>query len=261
MKWFSRTAKRSPPTHGLPPSPAFAVESGLFVAPARESARALFAPLHYEPNYAYPLLVWLHGPGSDERQLMRIMPLVSMRNYVAVAPRGLGMTGHDGRQIFGWSQSPQHIQQAEQRILDCIDEAEEKYHVSPKRLFLAGFDCGGTMAFRVAMNHPTRFAGVLSVGGGFPSGQNPLGQWTRARRLAVFVAVGRDSLEYAPARACDDLRLFHAAGLSVTLRQYPVGHELAPQILRDVDRWIIEQITAPADPAVPSDRPSSCPSD
>ena len=44
--------------------------------------------------------------------------------------------------------------------------------------------------------------------------------------------------------------LFHAAGMSVTLRQYPCAQELSPQILRDVDRWIIEQITAPTDPAV-----------
>jgi hypothetical protein len=37
----------------------------------------------------------------------------------------------------------------------------------------------------------------------------------------------------------------HAAGMLVTLRQYPCGHELAPQMLVDVDRWIIEQINSP----------------
>ncbi len=45
----------------------------------------------------------------------------------------------------------------------------------------------------------------------------------------------------------------HTAGLSVTLRQYPGGHELQPQVLADVDRWIIEQITPPGDAGVPSD--------
>ena len=29
----------------------------------------MLAPLHYEPNYAYPLLAWLHGSGGDEREL------------------------------------------------------------------------------------------------------------------------------------------------------------------------------------------------
>src|SRR4051794_5650794 len=55
--------------------------------------QALFTPLHYERNYAYPLIVWLHGPGDDERQLKRIMPLVSMRNYGAAGPRGTVETG------------------------------------------------------------------------------------------------------------------------------------------------------------------------
>ena len=53
-----------------------------------DAARALFAPMHYESNYAYPLIVWLHGANDDERQLKRIMPFVSLRNYVAVSPRG-----------------------------------------------------------------------------------------------------------------------------------------------------------------------------
>jgi len=41
------------------------------------------------------------------------------------------------------------------------------------------------------------------------------------------------------------LRLLHSAGMSVTLRVYPGGDELSPQMLADVDRWIIEQITNP----------------
>ena len=67
----------------------FEIQSGLFSTTQQDTIHTIFAPLHYEPGYSYPLLVWLHGPGCDERQLLRIMPLVSMRNYVAVAPRGV----------------------------------------------------------------------------------------------------------------------------------------------------------------------------
>src|SRR3954449_13229207 len=51
-------------------------------------AYATFAPIHYEKRYAYPLLVWLHGDAGSERELRQVIPQVSMRNYVAVAPRG-----------------------------------------------------------------------------------------------------------------------------------------------------------------------------
>ncbi len=254
----SLTASRKPSRSRHDP---FVLQSALFSEPESKTARAVFAPLHYERNYAYPLLIWLHGTGADERQLMRIMPVVSMRNYVAVAPRGVSLVREDGTEVVGWSQSPEHVLQAEQQILDCLEDVQRRFHIAPHRVFLAGFGSGGTMAFRMAMSFPCRFAGILSIGGGFPHGHCPLQQWSEARRLAVFLAVGRDSLEYPPSAACDDLRLFHAAGLSVTLRQYPQGQELSPQILRDIDRWIIEQITSPAGATLGSDTRSSCPSD
>jgi phospholipase/carboxylesterase len=58
------------------------------------------------------------------------------------------------------------------------------------------------------------------------------------------MAVGRDSQRYSAEQVCDDFRLFHSAGLCVSLRQYPCGQELSPQMLADVDRWIIDQISS-----------------
>ena len=63
------------------------VEAGRFTPSGPGTNQWLFVPLHYEPNYAYPLIVWLHGAQDDERQLKRVMPFISLRNYVAVAPR------------------------------------------------------------------------------------------------------------------------------------------------------------------------------
>ena len=232
---------------------AFQVDSASLSAGSLDFAHVLFAPLHYEPGYAYPLIVWLHGRGLDERQLQRIMPLVSMRNYVAVAPRGMRVTDAEGTDRYEWLQIDEHIQQAEQRVFDSIEVAAQKYHVSPRRIFVAGFDGGGTMALRLAMSHPGRFAGVISLCGAFPSGRGLFGNLVAARRLGMFLATGRASQEYPATQVCEDLRLLHTAGLSVTLRQYPCGHELQPQMLTDLDRWIIEQIAAPSAPAEQSD--------
>jgi phospholipase/carboxylesterase len=202
----------------------------------------LFAPLHYEPKYAYPLIVWLHGHGNDERQLQRVMPMISMQNYVAVAPRGLRVSPDDAAKIeFGWQQDDEQIPQAEQRVFEAIDMASRKLCIAPRRIFLAGFDCGGTMAFRVAMNHPERFAGVVSICGAFPSGGTPFSNLIAARRLGMFLIAGRGSREYPAEKVADDLRLFHSAGLSVTLREYPCRHELMPLMLADINRWIFEQ--------------------
>lgn len=208
---------------------------------------AFFAPLHYEPNYAYPLLIWLHGPSDDESQLKRIMPLVSIRNYVGVSLRGpLRLEKQDGRPGYGWSQSRGDVAVAEQRLFETIELARRRYNLAEDRIFVAGFDSGGTMAFRLAMNHPTRFRGVLSLCGRFPSGRRPLWRLAEARRLPLLLACGRDSEQYAPSHVCEDLKLFHSAGMNISMRQYPCAHQITSLMLGDMDRWIMEQITGTA---------------
>ena len=57
------------------------------VQPAdRPAPHALFGPLHYEPNYAYPLIVWLHGPGGSERDLRQTMPMISVTANPLIGP-------------------------------------------------------------------------------------------------------------------------------------------------------------------------------
>jgi phospholipase/carboxylesterase len=226
----------------FPKTPSsFQFESPLFPPPSQDVPSAVFAPLHYEPGYHYPVVVWLHGHGADERELTRVMPLVSIRNYVAVAPRGILVEDPSGREVYGWGQSESAVQQAEQRIFESIGAVAQRFRFHQRRVFLVGYDAGGTMAFRLAADYPHCFAGVVSLGGRFPVERTPLGNLNRLRQLPIFLAVEHDSRLYPPRLACDDLRLFHAAGLSVTLRQY--GRAVAPNMLADVDRWIMEQIS------------------
>lgn len=225
--------------------PQFSIQTGLFAPPAGDTSCWVFAPLHYEPRYGYPLLVWLHGPCDDERQLMRVMPMMSLRNYVAVAPRGNWCDAGDGRPAgYRWRQTDADILHAEQRVFDCIELVEQKYHVAGNRVFLAGYESGGTMALRLAMNHPRRFAGVVSIGGRFPRGRQPFGNLPDVRRVPMLFVVGRNSVAYPSPQLCEDIRLFHSAGMWADLREYPGGDDLSPQMLADVDRWIIDRVTA-----------------
>jgi phospholipase/carboxylesterase len=234
--------------------PTFSLTGALKCAPSGDSAYSLFVPLHYERGYAYPLLVWLHGPGSNERQLPEIMRQISIRNYVAVAPRGnrLPEDFSGGESGFGWLQTEEAIQEAEQRVFEIIDLASRRYHFSKRRIFLAGYESGGTMAMRLALRHPNSFAGAASFGGPMPGGNNPLGNLAAARKLNFLILCGRSSTAYSPQDVCDNLRLFHAAGIPVSLRQYPCGQELAPAMLADLNRWIIEQVTGDSASSLPA---------
>ncbi len=222
------TAKPSTPT--TPPA-----KLSLLQGPApRALPYRLFTPLHYEKNYAYPLVVWLHGAGGDETQLERVMPHVSLRNHAAVGPRAAGRV---------WEQSYAGIAHAERVIFDAIEAAQARLNVARQRIFLAGYQDGGAMALRVAMRHPRSFAGAATLCGGFPRGLQPLARLNEVRRLPLLMMHGRDSQCYSVDAMCRDLELFHTAGLQVALRQYPSDDEMTTTMLQDLDAWIMEQVT------------------
>jgi phospholipase/carboxylesterase len=220
------------------PSPS--VPRGRVLGP-EATPYATFSPIHYEDGYAYPLVVWLHGAAGNEQQLRRVIPSVSMRNYVAIAPRGT-FANRSRRSSFGWRQSDDAIEEAAARVFDCLAIASGRFHVHPRRIFLAGVGCGGTMAVRLAWNYPDKFAGAATFGGPLPTHGQPLRHVNALRRLPCFLATGRRSREYPEADVCRDLRLLHAAGCTVALRQYPCGDELTTAMLSDLNHWIMELV-------------------
>ena len=199
----------------------------------------LLAPQHYERNYAYPLVVWLHSAGGDEYEVRTVMQHVSLRNYVALGVRGPAVqaAGHC------WPQTADMIFSAEQAILDAVSRARRRYNVHADRIFLAGYEVAGTMALRIALRHSDRFAGAASINGPFPQRHAPLAQLHRVRGLKLLLAHCRDSQSYPIDRVCQELSLFHTASIAVQLRQYPCEDELTTQMLHDLDAWLMEQVT------------------
>ncbi len=214
-------------------------KDGFLPSEHRSVPCSFFAPHHYEPNYEYPLLIWLHGPGDDERQLYRVLPHISLRNYVAIGPRGTS-AGEPGVAGYRWRQDAAAIESAEQQVLESVALACKRYRVDTERIFLGGYQCGGTMALRIGLRHPRNFAGAFSLGGRFPRRLAPLAAWPEIRQLPLLIAQSRDSRAYPVRAACRELSLFHAASLKVALRQYPCGDELTTQMLRDLNVWLLE---------------------
>jgi phospholipase/carboxylesterase len=212
-------------------------------SPAVESVFAyhLLGPIHYEPNYAYPLVVWLHNAGDDEKQLFKVMPHVSLRNYVAVGPRGV--VAEESGYSYSWSPELASVTSAWHRVQESIALARKQYNVNPQRIFLAGLQDGGTMALRLALTQPEYFAGAVSVGGAFPINCGALSRLSAIRQLPLLIARGMESVDYPETRVCEEIRLFHAARMQVHLRQYLCGDELITPMLRDMDAWLMEQVT------------------
>ena len=211
----------------------------------------LFSPMHYEPKYAYPLLVWLHGSNEDERQLMRIMPVISMRNYVAVAPRGLLIDQpirppmfdlsvsailQRPKEHYDWILSAESLTTIEQRIFDCITVAQERCNIASHRIFIAGFGTGGTTALRLATLYPEYFAGAASFGGELPNGNRIFPSWQREQPFSVFLGIDESEPNYA----CRIMELFYTAGFTADIREYPDTKHLTPTMLQDLNYWMMQ---------------------
>jgi phospholipase/carboxylesterase len=203
-----------------------------------------FLPTGYEPNYPYPLLVFLHGHGGSEEQVLSLAPRLSRRNYVCIGLRGPHPVDPraDGGPAFSWGLDGQNDARVEEYVFRAVEQTRRKYHVHSERIYLAGFCEGATLAYRLGLLFPDRFAGIISLNGCMPRHGGPLLRLPDVRHLRVLIGHGIANAVVPLALARGDFRLFYAAGLAVRMHTYPATHRIHPHMLRDINRWVIGAI-------------------
>ncbi|WP_442507222.1 alpha/beta hydrolase [Novipirellula sp. SH528] len=208
---------------------------------------AFFLPLHYESNYEYPLVVWLHSDGFNENQVTQVMPHISLRNYVAVGVRAscaIDSVGHR----FEWRTRPGAIQTAYENVMQAIDEASAQFSVNASRIVLAGYQSGGAMAMRIALRDPKRFAGVVSLGGRMPNGCSALSNLSdlRERRLPMLWQWATENAMFDSSHLDEDMRRAMMIRAQLEVRQYRDDDEMNTVALADVNQWIMGNVVAGA---------------
>src|SRR5438128_5222609 len=160
-------------------------------APRRLPVRT-FLPTGYEPKYPYPLLVFFHGHGGNAEQILRLAPRLSRRNYICIGLRGpqaLGLRA-DGSLGHTWGENEFYQTLVEDYLLRAVEQTRRNYHVHSERIYLAGFSEGATMAYRLGLVFPERFAGVISLNGSMVRRGGPLFRCPEIRQLRVLICHG-----------------------------------------------------------------------
>lgn len=197
----------------------------------------LFVPRNYEPNYAYPLLIWITTQRKDPR-FPEAMPILSPQNYIglhASAPTGQGDGTIERGALIEWSQ------QLKQEIL----ELAEWIRIHPQRIFLVGSGEAGTIALQLGLFQPDWFAGIAALNSRYPVGAKTLERFRDLPGLRVFLAGGLRDRVVPVSEVREGARLLHTTGVDVTLRTYDQGHLLTRRILLDLDRWVLNSICQP----------------
>jgi phospholipase/carboxylesterase len=208
-------------------------------APAR-----VLLPDRYTDRYAYPLVVLFHPAGMDEETILTSVPHLSRQNFVVLSLRGPKATEGAG---YGWNGADED-EGVEDYFLKAVAQTRRTFHVHSERIYLVGLGEGTLPAYRLALANPDRVAGVAALNGPFPKPKgNPLFRLETVRGLKAFIGHGLLNHAISMEAARHAHRVLFATGADVQFRSYMAGERVEPDMLRDVNRWIISNLNAETD--------------
>jgi predicted peptidase len=139
----------------------------------------LYIPADYDPQQAYPVVLFLHGAGErgddNLKQLKAgiIEPFKQENNpiygCIVIAPQC--PAGKQWVNTSGWAQSVYSIDETPETeelktVLKIVKEVQATYSTNPDRLYVTGLSMGGYGTWDLLTRHPELFAAAIPVCGG-----------------------------------------------------------------------------------------------
>jgi phospholipase/carboxylesterase len=188
-----------------------------------------------------PLVVLLHGRGSDETEILRLAAhLPTGPRYVAVrAPiaEGGGYAWFANRGIG--RPVAESLGETTAWFRDWLDSTVP----SGQPVVLVGFSGGAAFAGGLALADPARFAGLAVLHGTLPFDAGLPTVPGRLAQLPVLVARG-DADAVIPHELLDRTwaLLTQDDGARVLAHRHPGGHELTPATVEVLGGWIADRV-------------------
>ena len=165
-----------------PPSELAGGSHAIYSEQARGIPYSVILPPEYHPHRSYPLLLVLPNVREPVHEaLARWQEPASRHGYLLAAPQ--------------WASPLQEHykgQEADQQaVLAVLRDLRHRFNIDADRIFLAGMDQAGSLAYDLALAHPDYFAGVVV----FCAKPSPLAQSYRgnAQYLPFYVVEGEKS--------------------------------------------------------------------
>lgn len=207
--------------------------------PTTDRPHVVQLPVHYESRYAYPLVVWFHGDGANEKQLSSILPGISDRNHIGLALRG-DLTSGDG---FGWSTSGEHRDQLVGDVESLVRMMRRQYHIHSERIYLVGYGSGADAALEVILRRPEWFGGAACLCGSFTQFQLPPIRFDELQNKRVLLTTCANN----PVSKVRDIvatgRMLYSSGLQIGTRYYAhADTNPSPKMLSDLNQWLMDDV-------------------
>ncbi len=202
-------------------------------------------PEGYDPKVPVPLLVGLHGRGSNAELMASIWTLFPKPPFIYVAleapfvstPTPNTPTLQRHWDIPGATRSLyQRVDPVLHRgILEAIHQLQARFSI--QGVYLLGHSQGASMAYLVGLQEPERIQGILAFGGVLPTDFLPEGALGKGR-VPVFIAHGRRDPVVALAEGERARKILEDSGHPVTWVPFEGGHEMGAEALKRAVAWV-----------------------
>jgi phospholipase/carboxylesterase len=200
----------------------------------------------------FPTIVALHGWGASAHDLIGLAPVLQRGEALVLCPQGPvrvpvgpGYAGHGWFPITGGGPlDPAEFARGKAAVAGFLDEALSRYPVNPRKLVLLGFSQGGVMAYDLALREPERFTALVALSSWLPAAlAGTIPAQPGHAHLPVLVMHGTEDPMIAVARGRESRDQLLKLGVQTTYREYPMGHEIRPEALRDLVGWLDRQLS------------------
>lgn len=188
------------------------------------------------------VVVAMHGLGATAEDLAGVAGMLGLPGVRWVFPQGWMPVHHAFGQGWAWFDLPPNhragVLESRRRLLALLDEIVTAGTPS-ERIVVTGFSQGGVMTLDAGLRYPRRLAGLAPLSGYlFDPETLPTEMAPAQAGTPVFVAHGTfdDVVPIAGSRqATEALR---RAGLAVDFREYPMAHQITPEVARDLRAFL-----------------------
>ncbi len=206
-----------------------------------------------EGDGPFPTIIAIHGWGANALDLLGLAPILHGGRALVLCPQGpLGLADPQTRIVVGhgWfpmargaSPDPLEFATASGELREWLDEAIAKYPVDRDHLVLLGFSQGGAMAYDLFLRDPARFAGLAALSTWLPAEVVPSLASNDAMKGRPVLVMHGSADPMVPAESAREARdRLLPLGLSVTLREFEMGHEISPEALRALLEWFEDKV-------------------
>lgn len=138
-----------------------------FKEAGKEMEYGRFVPSSYQKAKKSPLMIALHGLGSNPQQILRypgLTDLAEKHGYVVVAPMGYNAQGWYGNKPPFGKPTPDNLYElSEKDVMNVLALARKDHSIDDSRIYLMGHSMGGGGTFHIAMQNPNLFAALAPI--------------------------------------------------------------------------------------------------